>query len=862
MNAFEGATTKSDNTIGDDVTNDSPTNFDDGGNGTGNYCTFNPLWQGLGGNSPYTLAQGNLRVENITNAYGYIDSTIYLKTGKWYAEMTTETGTLNAYDYIGIVADTATPTDIPGNVVGYWYKPNGNKVDNNGWSGSAYGATYVTGDCIGIAFDLDSGSITFYKNGVSQGVAFSNIDTTKSYAVAWGDYANAQTCQYVHLNCGQRAFKYTPPTGYKAINTYNLPDPTIKDPKKYFDTKLYTGTGASSHAITGLNFSPDLVWIKKYTSASHAVFDTIWGATYRLKTDSTAAVDWDNTTLSAFGTEGFTLSTNNDVNQNTDSYVSWNWDAGTANKVNTEIDQSQDWSSTSNLGGSSTTAANAFLGYNFLSGSGTVAYDNTGNNVLTTAPLSGVTKLEIMTNRTHSGTTDGTKITIDGTAYYDKALAANGWSEVDLGGATISNTSGDSIYIEDEGGSASTLWGVRVNGKVLVDSGNSLASVPSLYAGGLNSTVYDQSKTWSDESHSSTGGIWSTPPNSESLTTANLFDGSLSTYAGPYSGGTMTVSFGQTFSGTKTYSVYWYAWDDGETIKDQDGNTLYTPASGDVGLYQNQWHEFQGTDVSSLKFTSTTSANASGVYSIKVDGKELLDPTVSISDYPTTASTYRANPDAGFSIVSYTGNNTAGDTIAHGLNAVPSFMIVKEREGSSGWVVYHKEDGGTKYLYLNDYAATATSSSPWNDTDPTSTVLSVGSWSGTNGTTDHIAYCWSEVERYSKFGTYEGNGSADGPFVPCGFKPALLIIKKTNSVGHWLLLDNERDPYNVADNKLAADLSDAENGTNVGGDTLNAVDFLSNGFKLRSTTGSSNSDNDTFIFAAFAETPFKYSNAR
>ena len=821
-----------------DISNDSPTTFDDDGNGTGNYCTLNPLHH----LATATLTQGNLKTTSSNPAF----STFLLTSGKWYVEHTcVDTGYNLCFSQVDH-ASGDTPSSTGSKSIGYY----SNGTFYWGAGSAALAASYTTGDVLAAAIDMDSSTIKVYKN--------NSLQTTIDFST--GTYHRFTEGMYVSQfngtgwwNFGQRPFVYTPPTGYKALNTYNLPDPVIKDPGKYFDTKLYTGTGAS-HAITGLNFSPDFVWIKKYTSASHAVFDAVRGVQERLKTDSNAEEGTDATTLTAFGTEGFTLSTHDDINQNTDSYVSWNWDAGTANKVNTEIDQSQDWSSTSNLGGSTTEAAKAFLGYNFLSGTGTVAYDNTGNNVLTTAPLSGVTKLEIMTNRTHSGATDGTKITIDGTAYYDAVLAANGWSEVNLGGATISNTSGDSIYIKDEGGSASALWAVRVNGKVLVDSGNSLASVPSIYAGGLNSTVYDQSKTWSDESHSSTGDVWSNPPNSASLAPANLFDGNVDTYVGPYNSGALTVSFGQTFSGTKTYSVYWRHWAAGETIKDQAGNTLYT-TSGQQDL---AWFDFEGTDVSSLVFTANGNANASELCVIKVDGITLLDDDVTApTNTPSIASTYRANPEAGFSIVTYTGNGITGATVAHGLGAKPDFFIIKSRNYQYSWIVYHKNLGNGNVLRLENSWADSDEPTAFNDTDPTSTVITFGNMGDTNVSgTNNVMYCWSEVEGYSKFGTYTGNGNTtDGPFCYCGFRPR-YIITKGEDANDWFIRDTARSTYNVVDNPLRQDTGAEYSGRE--------ADILSNGFKLRAATewAQVNTSGVKYHWAAFAESPFKYANAR
>ena len=169
-------------------------------------------------------------------------------------------------------------------------------------------------------------------------------------------------------------------------------------------------------------------------------------------------------------------------------------------------------------------------------------------------------------------------------------------------------------------------------------------------------------------------------------------------------------------------------------------------------------------------------------------------------------STVSANTEAGFSIVSYTGNGTAGATVGHGLSVAPSVLIVKNRDSARDWAFYHEYLGGTKNLYLNTTNAAITASSRWNDTDPTSTVFSIGTSVATNTSSeDYICYCFSEKEGYSKFGSYEGNGSSDEPFVYTGFRPAFVIFKKTSDIGNWWMIDNKRDTVNQMANILHAD---------------------------------------------------------
>ena len=234
---------------------------------------------------------------------------------------------------------------------------------------------------------------------------------------------------------------------------------------------------------------------------------------------------------------------------------------------------------------------------------------------------------------------------------------------------------------------------------------------------------------------------------------------------------------------------------------------------------------------------------------------------VSNTDGSITSSV-SANTDAGFSIVSYTSNNSAGATVGHGLGVAPQMVIIKKRSASERWFVWHTGDS-TEYMYLNEtFAGQANLDDRFGNnttvTLPSSTVLTLGTNNDVNGTSGstYIAYCFAEIEGYSKFGSYTGNGSTDGTFVYTGFRPAFVLVKDTGAAD-WDIQDTTRSPFNPSVVRLWANLSSAEVTSTYD------IDFLSNGFKLRSTNPDTNSNGDTKIYMAFADgQPFKYANAR
>lgn len=524
---------------------------------TANYATLNPLMFRIAVASPATLSNGNLTSTHTPSGYGtYVFSTIAGIGNKFYYEVTI-TSLVGGGD-VGINDGQAQYSLFTGGVT---YLNTGNKIVNG--SSTAYGSSYTTGDVIGVAFDLINGTITFYKNNTSQGVASSSIGTSAYFAFGQGD-----TGSVYNWNFGQRPFAYTPPTGFVALNTYNLPTPTIgatasSQANKYMDATTYTGTGSSLTVTNSGSMQPDCVWIKNRTGANnHARFDSVRGATLRLY-ETTLDEQTEVNTLTAFNSNGFSVGSAPAVNSSSNNYVAWQWRANGSGSTNT--------------------------------------------------------------------------------------------------------------------------------------------------AGSITSTV-------------------------------------------------------------------------------------------------------------------------------------------------------SANTTAGFSIVTYTGTG-ANATVGHGLGVAPSMIIVKRRDAVAQWNVYHTSIGATGRLYLNATDATNTSSAPWNNTAPTSSVFTVGTASDTNQSSSTIvAYCFAQVAGYSAFGSYTGNGSSDGTFVYTGFRPRFVLMKATTGSNNWIIYDTSRNTYNLTNLSLVPDSSAAENGVST--TTENTLDILSNGFKLRTSNALTNGSSVPYIYMAFAETPFRYANAR
>ena len=325
-----------------------------GGGERGNYAVFNPLAKALSAGGTGTTSNGNLTIAfGATNWYGHKGS-IAVSSGKWYYEVVNTSGTTfvqAGFTLTTVESETATGV--------YRYRSNGNKVST---AYVAYGAAWSTaGDIAGIAFDADTGEITFYKNGVSQGSAFTSIP-----AGLYAPEVIVENATTANVNFGQRPFSYTPPTGFKALHTGNLAAPVIVDGGEYFDASLYSGN-SSTVTVTNSGFQPDLVWIKDRSAvASHVLTDAVRGVTQQLFSNLTNAEQTNSTYVTSFNSDGFTVGVGNSgtgvVNNSGDTFVGWQWKAGGTAVTNTA--------------GSITSSVSA----NTTAGFSVVTYTGTGSN--------------------------------------------------------------------------------------------------------------------------------------------------------------------------------------------------------------------------------------------------------------------------------------------------------------------------------------------------------------------------------------------------------------------------------------------------------------------------------------------------
>ena len=385
---------------------------------------------------------------------------------------------------------------------------------------------------------------------------------------------------------------------------------------------------------------------------------------------------------------------------------------------------------------------------------------------------------------------------------------------------------------------------------------NAGSSNTTINAGDLNSSAYNTSQTWSDNVTGGSGAYGAA---------ANAFDGSLSTFASPEYSSPMTYT-NPSPSDTVINTIELYL-----DIYTTSGITLElndTDITSQVSTTK-KWYTitgFSGDNFEKLYWRPTSGNYEVRIHAIKINGKILVDDDVTPPNVPTLSSTVRASTSTGFSIVSWTGNGSTSPypRIAHGLSAKPLLYIVKSRDGARDWIVYTDVvDGSLDFLRLNTTAAKQDSALP--AAADTNVFYAGGADINTSGE-DIIAYCFAPVEGYSAFGTYTGNGSADGPFVTTGFRPRWIMIKSSSNGGtgwDWHIFDSERDTFNAMSKFLDPNTNQAEQYRSDGANFTDMyVDFVSNGFKLRNAYSSPNHSGATFIYAAFAERPFKTARAR
>ena len=299
---------------------------------------------------------------------------------------------------------------------------------------------------------------------------------------------------------------------------------------------------------------------------------------------------------------------------------------------------------------------------------------------------------------------------------------------------------------------------------------------------------------------------------------------------------------------TATYSNALF---DTNRITSGDYLPLFSDTTGaEQGAYTNELNTItaDGFTVGTQPHTGNNGTNYVG-WAWKANGG-----TTASNSNGSVASTVQVNNTAGFSIVTWTGDGNGNFTVGHGLNSAPDFLVVKRRGDTSNWYAWHKNlTSGSYVFYLNATNAQASESTVWNGTAPTSTVFTIGTDANIKASDTYVAYCFTSIKGYSKFGTYTGNASADGQFVYTGFKPAWLMTKRISGSGQWSINDIPRHPFNVIDRTLLANQDHAETTS-----ANYSTDFLSNGFKLRTADDAVN--DGTYVYFAFAEQPFVATN--
>lgn len=654
--------------IGNDSVEDTPTN---------NFATLNPLFLNAT-ETAGTFSEGNLKLVTTGYEYGTALATFSIRYGKYYWEVKQLGG---AYAIHGIVrgstpnADTYISYDPNGKLFGFGYQQNG-YIKGTAGTGSTTGgnlasgyATFTTNDIIGFASDIQNGTLAIYKNNTLI-YTITGINDDDWIPAISGYTSNGS----YSINFGQQAFSYTPPTGYKKLNSANLPNPTIKLPNQHFNTVLYTGNNNTSQNITGVGFSPDWVWVKNRDNVErHHLVDSVRGDNKVLHSDNTDAErtgsHGSGHTQLNLASDGFNLvsnGSNDELNFGTRTYVAWNWNAGD---------------------------------------------------------------------------TDGKTYTV-----------------------TVVSDSGNKYRFDGFGTSAVTLD--------LAEGGTYIFNYPSAHPFRFSTT--------SDGTHG---------------------------------GGTEYTT--------------------GVTVLSSTSVQIVVAASAPTLYYYCTIHSGMGGAIN----TNSTLGSSNFDGSIQ--------------------STVKVNVTAGFSILTYTGTGSNA-TIGHGLGVTANAIIVKRRNGTQNWGVYHSSVAPNDILQLDVDNAVYGGSGVFGNALATSSVFSVNAGSGmSNGNGDtYVAYCFSEVAGYSKFGSYTGNGSTDGPFVFTGFRPAFLLWKNSSSVRNWHMIDNTRDRFNPVDLQLYPNLSTNEYAETQG------YDFLSNGFKIRESANFANNNGGTYIYLAFAESPFKNARAR
>ena len=819
-----------------DDTLDSPTNYAaDSGNNGGNYAVWNALDKG----TSTVLSEGNLKFRGgVSSAHRGVRSTI-MPTSKMYAEMT-----LHAAQTGFGLANASADLDTHTLATGKWAFYSG-EIRSNG-TGLASVTAASVGDIIQIAYDPANNKAWIGLNNTwysSSGATTGNPSTGANATFTINDdvfvMAHSYNDSALTVNFGANPFVYTPPTGFKSLCTQNLDDPLIADPSTAFQANVWTGN-QSARSITTTGMSPDLVWIKGRSHATwHELFDTTRGPLKQLYSNEPNQEATTASTLTDFNTDGFSLGSNNGVNgANTRTYVGWAWEGGDL-ATNSTYNQDRTWSDGVTMSG--TVLVPATSAFDGNANTSACPYDTAGgggaNPWIQVTFNPGIPYTSSVKVERQNGNPTGYTVSMNGGTGVNSAFQA--YTTVATGSGTLT-----SIRVTNNGSTNTAgISRIEVDGKVLVDKG----VIP---VGSLNSSVYDQSDTWTDDFSGPSGSL---------NYVSNMFDGTLNNevYASTHPATiTWTPSGGLAYTSMRINA---------RTQANHSNGVKYKLVGGSevsIGTSTTQtWYTLPANStLEYVKIERPSGSNAAGlVAAVEKDGKILVNDTTTPANVPTIASTVRANPTAGFSIVKYTSTNTNNATVGHGLNAAPEFILIKNIDSSEFWWAIHKymnnDPWNDSTLRLNSSDGTTGVYGTFNNVAPTSSVVNLSNTTTpapNKGTDDKIMYSFAPVKGYSAFGSYESST----PFVYTGFRPAYVIIKSTSGGRNWIVLDSARDQFNRTDRALLANDPSIEDDN-----STYSVDFLSNGFKVLGSNGQITGDS-RYIYLAFAENPFKYARAR
>lgn len=790
---------------------------------TTNFATLNPL-ASAGVDANFYASKGNLSLTVLNNSsYRQFSGTHAPEGFKGYFEVEVASGTPNAK--IGFEDVTKVVSASSYTTAGTFVMDINSGNIMNGLTTLASSAAFATGDHLQVAYDFTGSNknVWFGRNGVwvsgnpatDTSPSLTSANLTGTYRFYFASNTGGGT-QVLNFNFGQRPFAYTPPAGFSALSTDNMPASAIPVPSDYFKAVTYTGNAATQTINVG--FQPDLTWIKnRSASANHVLEDSVRvgaNSPYLSSNTTAAQIDFFNAALRDDLSD---VPTAYDASHG--NFATWNPLTAQAGIVLSE----------GNLGITRSAGASAVSAFGTL-------------------PLPPDQKIYFEA-KVVTGTSSGNYNSIG-----IGALSAAGGCGTVSGSWCIESDQANNIIKRGQGA------GTNIGASQYFTAGDTVMVAVDQSAGKI---WFGRNCTWYGSGNPASG---SNAAFTDVSTSAQLFP----QYAQYQSGPAMAVNFGQRpfnctlpsgFSRLQSFNYQ---------------NASFVP---DLVITKNRssttnWTVYDSARGATLEMatnaTTGNTAESTGLLSFQNGGFTAgSSAKMNTSGNNYVSYMFKKGVTPGFDIVTYTGNGTNGRTIAHNLGVTPAFYITKNIDGNNSangwndWGVYHKNfptggscSGGPYAGWLHNSAQPSSGVGGFCSV-PTSSVFGPNQINYDNATNRlYVAYLWAEVPGFSKFGSYVGNGAAEGPFVYTGFKPAFVLIKASTQAYSWYIYDSLRDTYNPVNKRIVTDGNYAE------ATTASQIDFVANGFKLRNTAVDGNQSGVTYVYAAFAENPFKGSPAR